>query len=77
VTTPSANRPATCLATSPASLVLPAPPGPVTVTSRYRSTRAATSRAGAARPMKLVNAAGKPCTPPAAVTGADSPTAVP
>ena len=33
--TPSANRPATRSATSPASRVLPAPPGPVTVTSRY------------------------------------------
>ena len=32
--TPSANRPATCRATSPASRVFPAPPGPVSVTSR-------------------------------------------
>ncbi len=62
---PSANRPATCLATSPASRVLPAPPGPVTVTSRLRSSKAATSLTDPARPTKLVNAGTKPCTPPA------------
>jgi hypothetical protein len=38
---------------------------------------APTSRTGPARPMKLVSAAGKPCRAPAAVTGPDSPTAVP
>ena len=49
----------------PASRVLPAPPGPVTVTSRLRSSRAATSRTGPARPTKLVSAGTKPCMPPA------------
>jgi len=41
--TPSANRPATRSATSQASRVLPAPPGPVTVTSRYSPSSPATS----------------------------------
>lgn len=55
---------------------LPRPPGPVTVTSRYRASSSAASRSGLSRPMKLVSTAGKPCTPPAAATE-DSPTSVP
>ena len=74
---PSANRPATRRATSSASRVFPAPPGPVTVTSRDCSSSTASSRTGPARPTKLVRIAGKPCTPPAAITTGDSPTAVP
>ena len=41
-------------------------PATVTVTSRPSASRPATSATGPARPTKLVNAAGKPCTPPAA-----------
>src|SRR5205807_2429604 len=75
--TPSANRPATCLATSPASRVLPTPPGPVTVTSRYSSSKPATSRTAPARPTKLVSTAGKPSTPAAAIPAAAPPIPVP
>ena len=74
---PSANRASIRRATSPASRVLPTAPGPVTVTSRCSSSRAATSRTGLSRPMKLVSAAGKPCTPPVAAGAADTPTPVP
>ena len=69
--TPSANRPATSRATSPASRVLPDPPGPVTVTSRYSSSRPATSATAPARPTKLVSADANLCTPPAAAPAAD------
>jgi phospholipase C len=72
---PSANRPATRRATCPASRVFPDPPGPVT--SRHSASSPATSPTGPARPTKLVSAAGKPCTPPAAVSAADHPTPVP
>lgn len=44
-------------------------PGPVTVSSRYRSSRPTSSRSGPARPMKIVSTTGKLCIPPAAVTG--------
>ena len=64
--TPSAKRPATCFATSPASRVFPAPPGPVSVTSRYSASWAAISAVAWARPTKLVSEAGKPCMPPVA-----------
>jgi hypothetical protein len=74
---PSANRPATCLATSAASRVLPTPPGPVTVTSRYSPSRPTTSPTAATRPMRLVSGAGTPCTPPVAVAAADRFTPVP
>ena len=70
---PSANRAATARATRLASRVLPTPPGPVTVTSRCRPSRSATSRTYSSRPTKLVSSAGKPCTPPAAVSAADTP----
>ena len=69
--TPSANRPATSRATSPASRVLPDPPGPVTVTSRYSSSRPATSATAPARPTKPVSADANLCTPPAAAPAAD------
>jgi hypothetical protein len=58
-------------------IVLPEPPGPVTVTSRYSSSSPATSRTAPARPMKLVSVTGKPCTPPTPVATADRPTPVP
>ena len=53
--TPSANRPATRRATSPASRVLPTPPGPVTVTRRHSPSRPAASSTDHARPTKLVS----------------------
>ena len=46
-------------------------------TSRCSSSRPATSRAAPARPMKLVSAAGKPCTAPAAAAATDTPTHIP
>ena len=61
--TPSANRSATRWATSPASRVFPIPPGPVTVTIRYRARSSATSFSSTDRPTKLVSTPGKPCTP--------------
>ena len=59
------------------SRVLPTPPGPVTVTSRYCSSRPATARTACSRPTKLVSTAGKPCTPTAAIPAAAPSTPVP
>src|SRR5262249_40830168 len=56
----AANSPATRSATSPASRVFPAPPGPVTVTSRRSPSNPATSATAPARPTKLVSAGAKP-----------------
>ena len=64
------TRPATARATRPTSRVLPAPAGPVTVTSRYRPSSPATWRTCSSRPTKLVSSAGSharhgtPRTPP-------------
>jgi hypothetical protein len=58
--TPSANRPATCLITSPASRVLPTPPGPVTVTSRYWVSSPATLSTASERPTNVVRACDRP-----------------
>jgi DNA-binding NarL/FixJ family response regulator len=60
--TPSANRAAVLRATSPASRVLPTPPGPVTVTSRRSASKPETSSTAVTRPTKLVSAE-NPCTP--------------
>ncbi len=72
--TPSANRPATRRATSLASLVLPTPPGPVTVTSRYSCTRSASFASSAARPTRLDRSATNPCRLPCPATAAFPPT---
>ena len=65
--TPSANWPVTRPATSAASRVMPTPPGPVTLTSRYSRSSAAASSSWLARPTKLVRARAKPCGPASAV----------
>ncbi len=74
--TPSANRPAACRATSPASRVFPAPPGPVTVTRRCWPSWPATSSTVWARPTKLVSVTGKPWVLPVTPAAADRSTAV-
>ena len=69
----AANSPATRSATSPASRVFPAPPGPVTVTGRRPPSNPATSATAPARPTKLVSADANPDTTPAAALAAGRP----
>ena len=57
--TPSPDPSTSPAATCSANRVLPAPPAPVSVTSRERSTSRRTAASSASRPMKLDTCAGK------------------
>lgn len=52
---PSPNSGASCVASWIASRVLPTPPAPVSVTSRWFVSRLAISTDSVSRPMKLVS----------------------
>ena len=66
---PSGYSSATAAAISTASRVLPAPPGPTTLTSRRPPTRSASSARSAARPTKGVTARGRLCAASVTVRG--------
>ena len=61
---PNGKVGASCRATSPASRVLPAPPGPSSVTSRESASDSSSSACSRARPMNGVQVAGNPRTTP-------------
>ena len=57
--TPSTNSPASSAPTSSASRVLPTPPTPVSVTSRFERVRSATSATTCSRPTSELNCCGR------------------
>ena len=67
---PSGNEGAAVRAASMASRVLPTPPGPVSVTSRWSANNLPISRTSASRPSKAVSGVGS--RPALKSTGAEA-----